>query len=466
MKALRASPSRRKGGLPLALVIARYFIYLLVATALILVAVFVVFSIMVSSGIAYLASYADDNVASMVQQLESGQREPADLPSCYRWAVLDDHGDTVASDTGNGAQGQGDPTSQGASDAPPASGLAGVQRQEKATLPNGDTCVLRYDFTPDFTSRSLRDTLPDPQTLLIGVTFVLFVATMALIAMRAARVISRKMQPLVEAASHVERQDLDFSVTFTNVREVNDVLAAIERMRGALDESLRARWAADEARRRQISALAHDLKTPLAIARWNTDLLREDHLDDDQAACSEALSDSIDRMDGYLRLLVETSQAGSSQGLKDRIAVADLADEARRQARQLCEANGLALNFSCSLKGELVGERLGIMRALMNLVANAVEYAPAGSAVAVSFSHNAGSLRISVEDEGPGFTPSGLEHGKERFYRDAEDRNPKHSHYGLGLAIVDDIVAAHNGSFEITNKVSGGARCVIEVPLS
>lgn len=466
IEALRTSSSRRKEGLPLSLIIARYFIYLLVATGLILVVVFIIFSIMVSSGIAYLASYADDNVATMVQQLETGQRKPADLPSCYHWTVLDGQEDTVASDAGKGVGSQGDRTSQDESTGLSDSGLGGAQRQEEATLPDGDTCVLRYDFTPDFTSRSLRDALPDPQTLLIIVTLILFVATIALIAMRASRVISRKMQPLVEAASHIEQQDLDFSVKSTNVREVNDVLAAIERMRGALDESLRARWAADEARQRQISALAHDLKTPLAIARWNTDLLREDHLDDDQAACSEALSDSIDRMDGYLRLLVETSHARSPQDSKGPLDVSVLADEVRRQAQQLCGAHGLALDFSCSLEGRLVGDRLGLTRAVVNLVANAVEQAPTASIITVRFEQDAARLRISVEDEGPGFTPSSLAHGKERFYRDADDRNPEHNHYGLGLAIVDDIVAVHNGSFEITNKMSGGARCIIEIPLS
>ena len=54
--------------------------------------------------------------------------------------------------------------------------------------------------------------------------------------------------------------DLDFAVGSTNVREVNDVLAAMDAMRTSLAESREARWAAERGQREQVASLAHDLK--------------------------------------------------------------------------------------------------------------------------------------------------------------------------------------------------------------
>ena len=71
------------------------------------------------------------------------------------------------------------------------------------------------------------------------------------------------MAPLAEAAGRVGAGELDFAVGNTNVREVNDVLAAMDAMRTSLAESLEARWAAERGQREQVASLAHDLKTPL-----------------------------------------------------------------------------------------------------------------------------------------------------------------------------------------------------------
>lgn len=330
----------RKGGLPLALVIARYFVYVLVAVGLLAVALLVVFSLLISSGAVYMANYADENAGSMVEMLESGEAAPEDIPACYRWTVFDDTSKAVASDMSERDQAAAGEALQLGSSVVGTEGLfGGSRRQIAAVLPSGDVCALQYDFLPVFASRELRDAVPDPQALLIAAFFVLFAMAMVLIAMRASRVIARKMRPLVEAASYIERQDLDFAVGFTSVREVNEVLAAMDRMRAALNESLHARWAADEARRRQVSALAHDLKTPLSIARWNADMLRETPLDEEQEVCAEGLSDSIERMDDYVRLLVETSRTEAAPALTAEIDLSLLAQTVKDQTEPLCAAH-------------------------------------------------------------------------------------------------------------------------------
>ncbi|RDB63989.1 sensor histidine kinase [Gordonibacter sp. 28C] len=454
----------RKGGMLLALVIARYFVYVLAAIVLLSMAVFAGFMVLVQSGVVYAANHAEEHLPEVTAELAAGDIQPQDLPSSYRWIVLDEAGAVVSSDMDEQGREKARAAALEGVSVVRYDGLGGAVVQDTVALPGGGTCALQYDYLPDFASRDARDALPNPQTLMGALLIVLLVAAIALIAVRASHVIARKMRPLADAAAHIERQDLDFAVGSTNVREMNEVLAAMERMRGALDESLHARWAADEARRRQVTALAHDLKTPLAVARWNADLLAETPLDEEQATCAAELSDSIGRMDGYVRLLVEASQTGAAGVRLGDVDIADLAAEVERQARQLCDAHGLTLDFSCALGGTLRVDRAQLARAAANLVDNAAEHAPAGSRVAVSFSEAGGAVRIAVEDEGPGFSAGALEHGKERFYTGSPDRNAASGHFGLGLSIVDDVAAAHDGTFELSNGETGGARCVIEVP--
>ena len=128
------------------------------------------------------------------------------------------------------------------------------------SLPDGTRCVLSYQILPQFASKELRDALPNPQNILLAAFALGSVAIVAGLAVRASRVIERKMRPLVEAAAHIERQDLDFPVPASNVRQINRVLGAMERMRASLKSRSKRGWRAEEAQRAQVAALAHDLK--------------------------------------------------------------------------------------------------------------------------------------------------------------------------------------------------------------
>ena len=271
--------------------------------------------------------------------------------------------------------------------------LGSAMLQVKAALPDGDTCVLQYDYVPDFTSRELRDALPDPQTLATVLLGVLFAAAMALIATRAARVISAKMRPLAQAAAHIERQELDFEVGSANVREVNDVLAAMERMRVALRESLEARWQAEEAQRAQMAALAHDLKTPLTVVRANAEYLSEEEgLSLDAREAAEAAAEGARRLDAYVRLIIDTSRGGGAGVRRERVDAASWANACDEAARRVADARGVCLetvreeSFVRRAKAApLLCDAVALERAALNLVDNACDHAPAGSTVRLAF---------------------------------------------------------------------------------
>lgn len=114
----------------------------------------------------------------------------------------------------------------------------------------------------------------------------------------AAHVISRKLRPAMGAAERIEAADLDSPVGTSNVRQVNDLLTAMERMRSALRETLDARWRAEEAQREAVASLAHELKTPLTVLSANAELLATGAAEGpDAEAAARAVADAARRLD-------------------------------------------------------------------------------------------------------------------------------------------------------------------------
>jgi hypothetical protein len=105
-----------------------------------------------------------------------------------------------------------------------------------------------------------------------------------------------------------------------------------------------------------------------------------------------------------------------------------------------------------------------LRRVLDNLLANAIDHAPAGSTVTVRANLMANDVVFEVEDLGPGFPPEYLPLAFDRFRRPDAARSRSEGGVGLGLAIVKQIVETHGGSVEALNKPSGGALVRFRVP--
>ena len=231
---------------------------------------------------------------------------------------------------------------------------------------------------PQFASKGLRDALPNPQNLLLGGFAVLAVLVLVGIAVRAARVLSRKMAPLADAARRIEERDLDFEVGTSGVREIDDVLGAMDEMRASLKDSLEAQWRSEQAQREQIAALAHDLKTPLTVVRGNVDLLLEGELSDDQRPCAADAAEGARQMGTYLAALIDATLGDASAFAPVERPLRPLLARLRAQAEALAACGGAQVAWSegAGLPEALRMDEALVERAVMNVVANAVEHAP------------------------------------------------------------------------------------------
>lgn len=476
----------RKPSLPLSLLIVRYFFYVLLSTLILAVVCIGGFMAAMEQGSIYPANYGETELAAMKERIASADAiTDADIPSPYRWAHISSEGAYLGGDMNASQQdtalrmvaqgGEGD------------YGFGG-SLYAKVEMSDGSFCVITYQILPQYASKELRDTLPNPQDMLSLIFLLLFIPMVITIAIRASRVLSKKMQPLIDAATSIEKQDLDFKVANSNVKEINEILESMEQMRSSLKTSLEEQWKAEQLHKEQISALVHDIKTPLSIVKGNADLLLEGSLDEKESIYARYISEGSQRIEAQITTLMDLSQAQESHMFdKKPMMVKELMAGVESVALPLANAIGASLVFeSCSDESMLNGDRDLLERAIINLISNALEYAGnsegtnsslrPGSEVSseavkvhtqtILKTEGQGYLEISVVDSGPGFSEEDLAHATEWFYRNDRSRHDSR-HAGMGLAIAESIARQHGGELELSNREEGsGAVVLLRIPLA
>jgi two-component system, OmpR family, sensor histidine kinase QseC len=175
---------------------------------------------------------------------------------------------------------------------------------------------------------------------------------------------------------------------------------------------------------------AHELKTPLALLRGQIEL--------GGAGQTQQLLDDVDhlaRQVQQLLVLAEVSERSNYQ--PEPIHLLPLAREVIGFLAPLAAKRNVRLDLLFEDARTMVhGDRMALFVLLKNLLENALNFAPGGSAVTLSLRDSG----LSVRDEGPGIDPRHLPHVFERFWRNPERR---HEGAGLGLAICREIAVAH-----------------------
>lgn len=232
--------------------------------------------------------------------------------------------------------------------------------------------------------------------------------------------------------------------------------------------TMAARLAGIEAtRRRLLTDLAHEIRTPLA----NMDLCVESLEDGAMEPGPEAwaiLHDQIRRITGLTRDMTEVSAAeeGRLQLQRRLVTPHELISSAVSAAHEAYERKGVALvapTASDALEIDADPGRIG--QVLANLLSNALRHTPAGGRVTVIEEEGDGVVRIRVVDTGEGIAPEHLPHIFERFYRADAARDREHGGTGVGLAISRAIVVAHGGRLTAESAGSGqGTAVTLELP--
>jgi signal transduction histidine kinase len=131
----------------------------------------------------------------------------------------------------------------------------------------------------------------------------------------------------------------------------------------------------------------------------------------------------------------------------------------------LAEEKEQALAFQARSEAVIEGDPQTLQQALFNLVENGIKYAPREGTITVSAGRDPdGTVRMEVEDDGPGIPPGEREKIFERFYRTEKARDADRKGFGLGLAITALAIQANGGTLQAGERPGGGAIFTLRFP--
>lgn len=458
------------------MVFIRYLLRFCIFTVLLTVAVFLSYTVLINTGTVRLPTYEESRIEDAADEIRAGGEEEKLLPDSCEFGVYDPDGKFLYG-TFEGTQQEKAWDSWQNGD----TGFFYNNFYRSIQKDDGNLVIIRYQMVAKFENPVLRRVFPNAEFLLLFMAFFIFVVQSVLTARSFGKYLKKRLDLLTEIASKVSGQDLDFERKNSDIREVDDVLGALFTMKEALKESLEAQWEAQKRKQDQISALAHDIKTPLTIIRGNAELVQETGSMDEIREWDQEILDNVADMEQYLAVLQEmihvsekTADIDEREGKTEETFQAQpFLEEIVRKAEALGRVK--SLQVVCDLQAEGImlrgkkGVRTDLLRAVENVLSNGVDYCPEEGRVSVAAKQTVRDgreyLQITVTDSGQGFSEEALRHGTEQFYQ-ADKSRGRTAHYGMGLYIARTILEKNGGFLELGNsEETGGGEVKMDIPV-
>lgn len=208
---------------------------------------------------------------------------------------------------------------------------------------------------------------------------------------------------------------------------------------------------------RQFSAaVAHELRTPLAILRGEAEMALTTPLTAEEAR--ERLASQIDEYDRLARLInqilmLARAEAGELSVATARVDLSSVASHVAEQVEALADAKGITLAKNISAGLQVNGDAGWLERLLLILIDNAIKFTPSGGRVTITVSENV----LAIDDTGVGIAPEALPHVFEPFYRADAAQSRRSEGAGIGLALAKWIADAHQAQISVTSTPNSGS---------
>lgn len=243
--------------------------------------------------------------------------------------------------------------------------------------------------------------------------------------------------------------------------EVGTLGAAIETMR----EELEGRDYATG----YVQTLTHELKSPLAAIRAAAELLQEPAMPEaDRQRFLANLQAESDRAERLLRQMLRLSEVERKKALQqhERLDWTSLIANAVAESAAQAGPRQVTLDWDAAAAPacHVTGERALLHRAVLNLLENAIDFSPAGSAVSIRLQREAEQAVLTIRDHGPGLPDYALPRLFERFYSLKHQLTGRKG-TGLGLCFVKEAAELHGGAVSLENHAEGGAVASLRLPV-
>ena len=212
---------------------------------------------------------------------------------------------------------------------------------------------------------------------------------------------------------------------------------------------------AEENRRQMTAAIAHELKTPLAVIHSYTEGLQEHINEEKREQYLQVILSEVQRMDGMVLEMLDLSrlEAGKVKLAQDNFSLCDLTRNNFDRLKLAVEAKELNVTFDFRCDGQVTADEARIGQVLTNFITNAIKYTVHGGYIIVRIRPAGEKIRFSIENQCPPLSHEALSRVWETFYREDGTRSGEGT--GLGLAISKNIIELHGGACAVQNTLNG-----------
>ncbi len=275
--------------------------------------------------------------------------------------------------------------------------------------------------------------------------------------------ILRPIKEITDTANNITHEDLSLRVKAENVdEELRSLIQAFNDMVSRLGESFE--YITDSS-----SYIAHELKTPIAIIRGESEFALKKERDKEEY--KRVISVSLEETKRMLKiiedLLLLTKMNYQPDVLKfEQIELTQFIGIIYEQAKILASSKNIIVNIDIPQEaGTINADELHLRRLFLNLIDNAIKFTPASGSISISLEYENQKAIVSIIDTGIGIEEENLPKLFDKFFRidgTVKDAAPSS---GLGLSIAQSIAELHGGEISVTSRAGQGSNFTVSIPL-
>lgn len=272
---------------------------------------------------------------------------------------------------------------------------------------------------------------------------------------------------LFEKEELAEDQVIEIENNLVNILLISDLIILIITIFVAYLTSKKTLAPLEESYKKQtrfVADAAHELRTPLSVMKAGFEVTLRKYRTEDNYI--KIISDSLDEvkrlttLSNDLLLLVHDKK----RIILNEINFSDICKNQIEGMTSYAQTKNISINETIDEDLYILGSKDDLIRLVINLLKNAIDYNKNEGMVAISLTQVHHNIILSVKDTGIGIENSDLPHIFERFYKADLSRTENSSGSGLGLSIVEEIVAEHSGSIKVESKIGVGTTFTVTFP--
>jgi signal transduction histidine kinase len=260
---------------------------------------------------------------------------------------------------------------------------------------------------------------------------------------------------LTAAAQQISERNLDRRIDLDGPQD------ELKELADTLDALLARLDVAFQSQRRFAADVSHEIRTPLAIVKAEAEVTLGDGLSGErERRLARAVLRATDRAEALVASLLALGRSDSTMLAHDVVDLAELAGDVVGERIEAADRAGVQLELDLG-SAVVVGDRYLLERLVANLVDNGIVHnRPEGGWLRVGIDTTAEQVTLEVTNSGPVLDQADVDRITEPFLRLSEDRPG----FGLGMAIVRSVVAAHDGTVRLEARPDGGLAVRVDLP--